>query len=110
MHVHWLPFIFRTRSENGDSIEAVNDEDDDKEQNAAIRSQQTNFAILFVFLIIPVVTLSINIEYRALAKSAFLLNSIQKCLAPVLTTIANFGTVREVTMQYWTIFRQKIAH
>jgi hypothetical protein len=64
---------------------------------------------LFAFLIIPVVKLSINIDYKALAKSAFLLNSIQKCLAPVLTTIANFGTVREVTLQYWTIFRQKIA-
>jgi hypothetical protein len=100
---------FRDPFENADSDQIANN-DEEKEKNAAIRSQQTNLAILFAFLSVPIVKLLLNIDYINLDKSTFILNSIQKCLAPILTTITNFGTVREVIMQYWNIFRQNIAN
>jgi hypothetical protein len=36
-----------------------------------------------------------------------MLGSLQKCILPILTTIANFGTIREVSSQYWTILKSK---
>ena len=81
----------------------------EREQNAAICSQQSNFCILFVFLLLPMINVFLDFNYLHMIKSSIILNSIQKCLVPVLTTIVNFGTIREVSMEYVRIVRQKIA-
>jgi hypothetical protein len=82
----------------------------EREQAAAIRSQQTNFCILFVFLLLPIIiNVFLDFNYLNMIKSSIILNSIQKCLVPVLTTIVNFGTIQEVLMQYVKIVRQKIT-
>jgi hypothetical protein len=81
----------------------------EREQAAAIRSQQTNFCILFVFLLLPMTNVFLDFNFLDMIKSSIILNSIQKCLVPVLTTIVNFGTIQEVLMQYAKIVRQKIT-
>ncbi len=82
----------------------------EREQAAAIRSQQTNFCILFVFLLLPMINVFLDFNYLHMIKSSIILNSIQKCLVPVLTTIVNFGTIQEVLMEYVKIVGQKISH
>ncbi len=66
------------------------------------RSQQTNICLLFVFLIMPV--LDIFLGASLLKLENIVLNSVQKCFVPIVTTVINFGTIRELTGKYVDIF------
>jgi hypothetical protein len=76
-----------------------------KERKAAVRALTTNFCIVFFFCL-P--------NFMMLIKSPWsrffsLINlSFHKCMMPVLTTIANFGTIREVCLQYWISLKEKL--
>jgi hypothetical protein len=78
-----------------------------KEKLAAIRSQQTNLNLLLAFLFIPILDFYYLNDFYKVAFVNVTLGSLQKCILPILTTIANFGTIREVSTQYWTILKSK---
>ena len=77
-----------------------------EERMAAIRSLRTNlcliiisFAPLFIFL---VANLTANVAFLCL-----LLSSINKGIMTILTSIANFGTIREVMASFWNNFQRR---
>ena len=77
-----------------------------EERMAAIRSLRTNlcliiisFAPLFIFM---VANLNANVAFLCL-----LLSSINKGIMTILTSIANFGTIREVMASFWNTFQRK---
>ena len=76
-----------------------------KERQAAVRALSTNFCIVFLFCL-PNMFMLINSPW---AKYLCTLNmSVHKGLMPILTTIANFGTVRDVSSEYWNVFKEKL--
>ena len=79
-----------------------------REKLAAIRSQQTNLCLLFLFLMLPV--LDIFLGTSLLKLENVVLYSVQKCFVPILTTVVNFGTIRELTSKYLDFFSLKIKN
>jgi hypothetical protein len=75
-----------------------------QERKAAIRALTTNFCIFFIFCL-PNIAVLIKSPW---ARFFFTTNlSFHKCMMPVLTTIANFGTIREVCLKYWISLKEK---
>ena len=80
-----------------------------KEKMAAVRSQQTNLNLLFVFLLIPILDYLYLDDFYTVAFLNISLGSLQKLILPIVTTMANFGTIREVSLKYWELFKAKMT-
>ncbi len=103
--------FFRAKIEDRDAQSTNLKADEEKflrEKQAAIRSQQTNLCLLFLFLIMPV--LDIFLGTSLLKLENIISNSVQKCFVPIVTTVVNFGTIREVTAKYFNIFSLKVKN
>ena len=70
------------------------------EQAAAIRSLKTNLTLIFVFML-PTILFYIFKSKIDLMFCLIILLSVQKGVATVLTTIANFGNIRDVLRTYF---------
>ena len=104
-------FIFSHKCMDGEAETSFVKTDEDKfqlEKQAAIRSQQTNLCLLFLFLILPV--LDIFLGTSLLKLENIVLYSVQKCFVPILSTVVNFGTIRELTSKYLDFFSFKIKN
>ena len=66
------------------------------EQVAAIRSLQTNLTLIFVFMLPPILFYIFQSKIDLI-----ILLSVQKGVATVLTTIANFGNIQDVLRTYF---------
>jgi hypothetical protein len=73
------------------------------EQASAIRSLKTNLILIFVFTIPPILFYIFKSNIHLMFCCTILL-SVQKGVATVLTTIANFGTIRDVLRKYLRSF------
>ena len=70
------------------------------EQAAAIRSLKTNLALIFVFMLPPILFYIFESKIDLMFCLIILL-SVQKGVATVLTTIANFGNIQDVLRTYF---------
>ena len=70
------------------------------EQAAAIRSLKTNLTMIFVFILPPILFYIFKSKIDFMFCLIILL-SVQKGVAKVLTTIANFGNIRDVLRTYF---------
>ena len=66
------------------------------EQAAAIRSLKTNLTLIFVFMLPPILFYIFQSKIDLI-----ILLSVQKGVATVLTTIANFGNIQDVLRTYF---------
>ena len=72
---------------------------------AAERSLKTNGFIVISFAIVFCIIMAVSKETRVYFHSiAF---ALIKSALPLLTTIANFGTIQHVARQYWNYFQQQ---
>ena len=67
---------------------------------AATRSLKTNFALGIVFSAIEGTDVIYPTHYT------YFLASLLKGIMPIITTVANFGTIKDMTSQYWKHFKQ----
>ena len=91
------------------SLEYMNSEEImqlNKEKTLAIRSLQTNLLLIGVVIMMSVLYLVPSPAWQFFFTNAN--ESLQKVLLPTLSTIANFGTIRSVAMQYWKYSNYKI--
>jgi len=65
-----------------------------QEQISALRSLKTNLVVFFVGVITGFIIYLFPIRYQE--QLNLILSSLQKLLFPLLTTVANFGTIRTV--------------
>ena len=65
-----------------------------QEQISALRSLKTNLVVFFVGMIAGFIIYLFPTRYQE--QLNLVLSSLQKLLFPVLTTVANFGTIRSV--------------
>ena len=63
-----------------------------QEQISALRSLKTNLVVFFVAMITGFVIYVFPLSYQE--QLNLVLSSLQKLLFPILTTVANFGTIR----------------
>jgi hypothetical protein len=76
------------------------------ETDAALRSMKTNLLMMFVFLMNTLIFLIPSPHWKIFV--AFLFASLLKLLLPTITTISNFGPVREVVMIYIENLKEKL--
>ena len=75
---------------------------------AAERSLNTNLVLGLLFCITFTVFLFVSKNLRVYL--TVIVFSVMKAALPLLTTLANFGTVQSVSSQYWNYIREKIFH
>ena len=71
------------------------------DQEAALRSLKTNVYLILIFFLPFILFLTFHSKVEMIFCCS-LLFSVHKGVMTVLTTIANFGTIREVANKYWT--------
>jgi hypothetical protein len=76
------------------------------EQTAALRSLKTNLFLIFVFMLPLLLFVAFKFQIQ-LTFGYCLLLSIQKGFVTIFSTIANFGTIREVMKKYWDNIRKR---
>ena len=73
---------------------------------AAKRSLETNFIVILVFIAASVVLLIPSKMWQTYF--CVVHTSVQKTLLPILSTMANFGTIRSVGKQLWeSVFKTR---
>ena len=77
-----------------------------KEKTSAIRSLETNLLLIGVVIMMSVLYLVPSPTWQVFFTAAN--ESLQKGLLPTLSTMANFGTIRSVALQYWEYSSNKI--
>ena len=77
-----------------------------KEKTSAIRSLETNLLLIGVVIMMSVLFLVPSPTWQFFFTAAN--ESLQKGLLPTLSTMANFGTIRSVALQYWEYSSNKI--
>ena len=75
---------------------------------AAERSLNTNLVLGLLFCITFTVFLFVSKNLRVYL--TVIVFSVMKAALPLLTTLANFGTVQSVASQYWNYIRENIFH
>ncbi len=95
-----LSTILRTESENSEMHQTK------QEISLAMKSLQTNLALISLVLILSVLYLVPSTKWQSYFTA--INESLQKGLLPTITTIANFGTVRSVLLKYWQFSRNRI--
>ena len=71
---------------------------------AALRSMVTNLVLTLIFILVFGIMMLCSTSNRRYY-SVIVLNCLKGAL-PIFTTIANFGTVRFVVLQYWQYLSQ----
>jgi hypothetical protein len=79
-----------------------------EERMAAVRSLRTNLCLIFISFAPLLIFLSVNLNAN-IAFLCLLLSSVNKGIMTILTSIANFGTIREVMANYWIAFQRKCS-
>ena len=94
--------------EDESKMAQMNEEKTREQISAAERSLKTNFVVAGVFCLL----FGVLVLLSKTAKSYFsvMVFSLVKTALPVLTALANFGTVQSVLSQYWTLIRDKIKY
>ena len=77
-----------------------------KERDLAIRSLGTNLLLFSLVILTSVLYLVPSPTWQSFFTAAN--ESLQKGLLPTLSTMANFGTIRSVALQYWEYSSNKI--
>ena len=95
-----LSTILRTESKNSEMHQTK------QEISLAMKSLQTNLALISLVLILCVLYLVPSTKWQSYFTA--INESLQKGLLPTITTIANFGTVRSVLLKYWQFSRNRI--
>ncbi len=87
--------------------------EDDKEAKktsaqlaAAKRSLKTNLVLLSTFVVL--ITILIFVESSIPNYFTVIVFTLMKSAMPILTTMANFGTVKQVAGQYWNCLKETI--
>ena len=73
---------------------------------AAKRSMITNLILTAIFILLMSLVLLIPVSVRQVCMEVML--SFTKVAMPIMTTIANFGTVQFVVRQYWKSWQESI--
>ena len=73
---------------------------------AAKRSMMTNLILIAIFILLMLLALLIPVSVRQVCMEVML--SFTKVAMPIMTTIANFGTVKFVVRQYWKSSKESI--
>ena len=77
-----------------------------KEKTSAIRSLETNLLLIGLVIMMSVLFLVPSPTWQFFFIAAN--GSLQKGLLPTLSTMANFGTIRSVALQYWKYSSNRI--
>ena len=88
---------------------ALSEKDNDKIQAqfiAARRSMMTNLILIAIFILLMLLALLIPVSVRQVCME--IMFSFTKVAMPIMTTIANFGTVQFVVRQYWKSWQESI--
>ena len=73
---------------------------------AAKRSMMTNLILIAIFILLMLLALLIPVSVRQVCME--IMFSFTKVAMPIMTTIANFGTVQFVVRQYWKSWQESI--
>ena len=73
---------------------------------AAKCSMMTNLILIAIFILLMSLTLLIPVSVRLVCME--IMFSFTKVAMPIMTTIANFGTVKFVVRQYWKSSKESI--
>jgi hypothetical protein len=80
-------------------------EEPNAEMEAALRSMKTNLLMLLLFMMTGFIFLIPPLEWKMFA--AIMFQSFLKLLLPIVTTISNFGPVKEVARIYFENFKER---
>ncbi len=98
--------VLENIKEVDDQMKQKSEEKIQAQISAAERSLKTNFVVAGLFF--SLFGLLIVMPKTAKAYFTIIYFSLLKTALPVLTAIANFGTVQSVVTQYWKYFKGKI--
>jgi hypothetical protein len=100
--------VMENIKEVDDQMKQKSEEKIQAQISAAERSLKTNFVVAGLFF--SLFGLLIVMPKTAKAYFTIIYFSLLKTALPVLTAIANFGTVQSVVTQYWKYFKGKIKY
>jgi len=99
----------RTKEVLNDTFITIEDKEKNKtiaELSAAKRSLKTNLVLLSTFLVLTTIVIFVESSFRNYV--SFVVFSVMKSAMPILVTVANFGTVKQVASQYWSNLKETI--
>ena len=91
---------------NSDSTNLKKKTKEEIERDAALRSMKTNLLMLALFIVYGFFPFVPTMKWKLFLLILF--ESMLKCMMPIVTTLSNFGPVKNVAKMYFNLIKYQL--